>query len=845
MAFLSLKLTIGTLTALTVLIVAAVTLGITLSVSLTAIRDIGRANALALVHGALKDVTSHFERPSRFAEYLANRSEIELWMPPTSAGYSWVRNRSIDHVRDMTLLNKDVIDRVNVMFMDGSHVGSLKYEQYGVMEFEVTYPTPGVLLINGNRTYVNLTSLMTVPAPFVNNRYVNYALAGPIAAGVFQDLTQNISGAWSTANIQIKQGQVRLFYAAVVPMRGAMPRGSAIGYVHFAMEITTLHEFLVAARATPGTVAVLYDTNLLVASTSLELNQTGTTINPPLSRSVVVPNDCFITPNRDGIFCLPYIHNLSVPALDAVSSDRGFMLSTAAATTRLVHAGGEVFYVAQSYVQKPFVGNDLFVILSMPEQDVIGDVVKGRNLAIGLAAAIFVVAVALSFIIIYVLLAPLTAVSDRMFLAATLEDEAPDGPKSSMSEIAELQTAYEQMNGELQRLKAFVPHSVLYANKTSPDHEEVVEFVSAHGEDDDNVSRMSRRSSRDDSATVRSRTSRRSKLTAHSNEKSGAAAAGVLNTTMSVRGERVSVLVANLRNFNSKIAEAQGSVIVTAMEATVQAAVDAVRACNGVVDAFHGDQIVATFNAVVPCSAHPRRATQCAVNLATKLPTLGFHLRASIGIGTGKALVGNLGCASMKHFCVLGNVLPQATLLEQMTRLYPETEVIVPPRVAQEISTHFLVHPVDIVRCLPGLVRPGVISHVIGERSETKMDEWLYVLAEQSSDAASVLSAAYELAASGKVKEADAVAEKLAQTVKETQFDALAPAYERFRVLLAKALADPQEMPPCSDQGPFFRVLSDAAAISTAVPSTRMAMMTKTADPNSAEPNPSLPHHLP
>jgi hypothetical protein len=262
--------------------------------------------------------------------------------------------------------------------------------------------------------------------------------------------------------------------------------------------------------------------------------------------------------------------------------------------------------------------------------------------------------------------------------------------------------------------------------------------------------------------------------------------------------------------------------------------VDAVRACNGVVDSFHGDHIVATFNAVVPCSAHARRATHCAVNLATKLPTLGFHLRASIGIGTGKALVGNLGCASMKHFCVLGNVLPQAALLEQMTRLYPETEVLVPPRVAQEISTHFVVHPVDIVRCLPGLVRPGVISHVIGERSETTMDEWLYVLAEQSSDAASVLSDAYDLAAAGKIKDADAVAEKLAQAVREIQLDALAPAYERFCVLLANALGDPQQMPPCSDQGPFFRVLSDSSAISTAIPSTRMTMMTKTATPSSA-----------
>jgi hypothetical protein len=99
----------------------------------------------------------------------------------------------------------------------------------------------------------------------------------------------------------------------------------------------------------------------------------------------------------------------------------------------------------------------------MPEKDIIGDVVKSQNIAIGVSAAVVVVMAAASFAFIVAMLRPLDDVAERMLRAATFEPETEPLSMSAMQEVRDLQTAYKQMSAELNRIRSFVPQSVLQA----------------------------------------------------------------------------------------------------------------------------------------------------------------------------------------------------------------------------------------------------------------------------------------------------------------------------------------------------------------------------------------------
>jgi hypothetical protein len=123
---------------------------------------------------------------------------------------------------------------------------------------------------------------------------------------------------------------------------------------------------------------------------------------------------------------------------------------------------GKQYFVAVAPVRSQIPGLDIRMILLMPEKDIIGDVVKSQNIAIGVSAAVVVVMAAASFAFIVAMLRPLDDVAERMLRAATFEPETEPLSMSAMQEVRDLQTAYKQMSAELNRIRSFVPQSVLH-----------------------------------------------------------------------------------------------------------------------------------------------------------------------------------------------------------------------------------------------------------------------------------------------------------------------------------------------------------------------------------------------
>ena len=90
-------------------------------------------------------------------------------------------------------------------------------------------------------------------------------------------------------------------------------------------------------------------------------------------------------------------------------------------------------------------------------------------------------------------------------------------------------------------------------------------------------------------------------------------------------------------------------------------------AFRGVIDSFHGDHFVISFNVAKPNPEGPQKSARCALELIKRNPK---GAKCAIGIATGRAIVGNLGTATLKRLSVIGPVYTKAMSLARLCRRF-------------------------------------------------------------------------------------------------------------------------------------------------------------------------------
>ena len=75
----------------------------------------------------------------------------------------------------------------------------------------------------------------------------------------------------------------------------------------------------------------------------------------------------------------------------------------------------------------------------------------------------------------------------------------------------------------------------------------------------------------------------------------------------------------------------------------------AAHAHRGVIDSFHGDHFVISFNAARANAEGPAKAARCALDITGG----GAGLVFATGVATGRAYVGNLGTATLKRLSII------------------------------------------------------------------------------------------------------------------------------------------------------------------------------------------------
>jgi len=111
---------------------------------------------------------------------------------------------------------------------------------------------------------------------------------------------------------------------------------------------------------------------------------------------------------------------------------------------------------------------------------------------------------------------------------------------------------------------------------------------------------------------------------------------------------------------------------------------EAIFECDGMVDKFIGDAVLAVFGALRPAGDDALRAISCGIGVLTAIeawstsPTLEHQPRIRVGIGAhyGEVFVGAVGNQRMLEFTVLGDAVNLAERLERLTRIVGSAFVV-------------------------------------------------------------------------------------------------------------------------------------------------------------------------
>jgi adenylate cyclase len=151
-------------------------------------------------------------------------------------------------------------------------------------------------------------------------------------------------------------------------------------------------------------------------------------------------------------------------------------------------------------------------------------------------------------------------------------------------------------------------------------------------------------------------------------------------------------------------------------------------ACEGMLNEYIGDELMAIFGAPLELEDHAGRA--CAAALEMKEHRMAMceewlaigrpRLAARTGINSGIVLVGNLGTEYRYSYGVLGDNVNLASRLEGMNKQY-RTEILISEHTAELAGDGFRLREVDIVRVV-GKQRGTRIFELLGHRDTTFPD---------------------------------------------------------------------------------------------------------------------------
>lgn len=720
----SLRIVLVSMVLLVAIVAAAVSFAPLYEASLSAATDSGQDFSASISREIASSTRQYFDVMQNSATVMVSAAKLGGWAEEDVPGIRRWMNYGV------TLGS----DSINMIF-DGIVMWTAGHTKY-----DNTDVGPGeFVLVKYNLSYgeayvVNTTDLSTIEGPTYFASTLNFRNRQ------YFPVIRSRQG-WGRPFIGVSLGVSEAVVPCGAPI--VLPNGTSVGGFYVRTRAKIVVEYFQSLKVATTGRAMLVDpeTGFFVASN-----------NPADPLTKTFPNGTTVVTSYTDVVD---------PLIQSVTASLGEQLLTCSPMpcSFKVGSGADLTYVTVSSVNDSFALNKRLVIM-IPSEDFLGKIRSSATTSLAAAAGAVAGLLICASIAVLLIARPLQRLEARLYASVTLEDDVDEegGGKSVFTEILRIEEAYDKLQCELQKVKSFLPQSVLKQLEERDDEENDDD----EGEIADSPTTSYARSATvDGGRTVSRRTDSVGRSTHHtmhsmtSEERRLAIERGrTLNTTSSLQLRPCTVVLVNTDGLHKHM---KSPSTLTATHTSIMNIIAThVNATKGVLDAFHGDRFTLTFNSSTNCASHGAKAAQFVLlvlhdvalqTTASPAKPAATPLLLRFGVATGRALCGNLGTEKIKRFCTVGPVLNQAQMLVDRCRSFGVSNLVT-AEAMKGMTFEYTCDNVTIA-ALPqihdgggggsgapkdGAMPPSLIG-TIRERRSSKMDEWMYELQEGEASA--------------------------------------------------------------------------------------------------------------
>lgn len=200
------------------------------------------------------------------------------------------------------------------------------------------------------------------------------------------------------------------------------------------------------------------------------------------------------------------------------------------------------------------------------------------------------------------------------------------------------------------------------------------------------------------------------------------------NANIGGEAKEMTFMFTDIEGFTSITEQTEPEVLMHRLSEYLELVSSVIKKYRGTVDKFIGDSVMAFWNAPLDDNRHIENCCYAAIEIQKELGELNDYwasigvpvFKTRIGIDTGVAVVGNLGCRDRMNYTVIGDSVNSSSRLEGLNRFYGSS-IIIGERVAKVLDDSFIFRPLEKI-VVKGKTQAQNIYQLLGEQCETSID---------------------------------------------------------------------------------------------------------------------------